>query len=56
MQQSLWLLGCAVNRLRNEEGTGHGRPFLPTITDREARLAIQAMGVASQLLLDAMEP
>jgi Abortive infection C-terminus len=55
VEQSLWLLGCAVNRLRNQEGTGHGRPFAPTLSDREARLAIQAMGVIAQLLLDVLE-
>lgn len=55
MQQALWLLGCAVNRLRNQEGTGHGRPFVATVNDSEARLAIQAMGVIAQLLLDAQE-
>jgi hypothetical protein len=54
VEQSLWLLGCAVNRLRNEQGTGHGRPFPATVKDEEARLAIQAMGLISQLLLDAL--
>jgi hypothetical protein len=24
----MYKLGCAINRLRNKEGTGHGRPFL----------------------------
>lgn len=55
MAQSLWLLGCAANRLRNQEGTGHGRPSPTTLTDEEARLSIQAMGLIAQLLLDAME-
>jgi hypothetical protein len=33
MESSLYELGCGVNRLRNTQGTGHGRPFLPTVTD-----------------------
>lgn len=53
MQQGLYVLANAVNRLRNAEGTGHGRPFLPVLTDSEARAAVQAMGLISQMLLDA---
>jgi len=52
VEQCLYLLGNAVNRLRNAEGTGHGRPFLPQVTDVQARVAIQAMGLISQLLLE----
>jgi hypothetical protein len=52
IEQSLYLLGNAVNRLRNAEGTGHGRPFLANVSDRQARIAIQAMGLISQMLLD----
>jgi hypothetical protein len=56
LQQCLWLLGCAVNRLRNAEGTGHGRPSPATVTDPEAELAVQAMGLVSQLLLGRLRP
>jgi hypothetical protein len=55
MDQCLWLLGVTVNRLRNAEGSGHGRPFPPTVTDEQARRAIQSMGLVSQLLLDALK-
>jgi hypothetical protein len=51
VEQCLWLLGCAVNRLRNAEGTGHGRPSPTAVGDQEAELAVQAMGLVSQLLL-----
>lgn len=55
MQQALWLLAVAVNRFRNEEGIGHGRPLPATVTEEEARLSIQAMALVSQLLLDALD-
>jgi hypothetical protein len=55
MQQCLWLLGCAVNRLRHAEGTGHGRPFPPNVSDGDARLSVQAMGIVSQMLMDRMK-
>jgi len=51
----LYELGCAVNRLRNTEGTGHGRPFLPNVTDGEARTAVEAMGMIAGRLLDALD-
>jgi hypothetical protein len=54
MQRALFDAACAVNRLRNKEGTGHGRPWLPTVTSEEARAAAQTMGIVSGLLLDAL--
>ncbi len=55
VEQCLWLLGVSVNRLRNAEGTGHGRPFPASVTDDQARTAIQSMGLVSQLLLSALK-
>jgi hypothetical protein len=43
-QQALYLLACAVNRLRNAEGTGHGRPAAASVEGRDARLLSQAAG------------
>ena len=40
--------------LRNKQGTGHGRPWLPSVTAEEARHATQVMGVVGDLLLRAM--
>lgn len=54
MDLALYELACAVNRLRNREGTGHGRPFLPSVTQADARAAIQSMGLVAARLLDAL--
>lgn len=54
LQRALFDAACAVNTLRNKQGTGHGRPFLPTLTVEQARIAVQTMGVVSQLLLEAL--
>lgn len=48
---ALYETACAVNALRNSQGTGHGRPFPPSVTDAEARVAIECMGVVSERLL-----
>lgn len=51
LQRALYDAACAVNTLRNKQGTGHGHPWLPTVTPEEARHAIQVMGVVGDLLL-----
>jgi hypothetical protein len=55
IERAAYDLACAANKLRNKEGTGHGRPWLPTITDVQSRLAIQSMGVVSELLLERLD-
>lgn len=51
LQRTLYDAACAVNTLRNKEGTGHGRPWLASVSPVEARHAIQVMGVVGELLL-----
>lgn len=55
LEISMYELGCSVNNLRNKQGTGHGRPFLPTITDTEAKAAIESMGLVSEFLLNKLK-
>jgi hypothetical protein len=52
---SLYELACSINTLRNKEGTGHGRPFLPTITKSEAKVAIESMGVIAEFLMNKLK-
>ena len=54
LQRALYEAACAVNTLRNKQGTGHGRPWLPSVTVEEGRHATQVMGVVGDLLLRAM--
>ncbi|HTV56663.1 MAG TPA: abortive infection family protein [Terriglobia bacterium] len=53
LERAMYELGCAINTLRNKEGTGHGRPWLPSVTDTEARAAIEFMGAIAERLLAA---
>lgn len=53
LERALYEAGCAVNALRNKQGTGHGRPWLPTVSDQDARAAIQLIGIVSGFLLAA---
>jgi hypothetical protein len=54
LQRSLYEAACAVNTLRNKQGTGHGRPWLPSVTPEESRHATQVMGVVGDLLLHTL--
>jgi len=51
---ALYELACAVNRLRNRQGTGHGRPFESNVTDPQARVAVQSMGLVAARMIDAL--
>jgi len=55
MERGLFDLACGVNRLRNKQGAGHGRHFLPTVTDPQAKTAIEGMGVVAEYLLAVLE-
>lgn len=58
VQQALFLLGVQVNRLRNEVGTGHGRPDVSSKTDvltpSDARLVARATALIAGALLDQL--
>lgn len=51
VERTLYEVGCAINTLRNKEGTGHGRPWLNTVTIDQAKLAIQQMGIIAEYML-----
>ncbi|RBP45950.1 abortive infection Abi-like protein [Roseimicrobium gellanilyticum] len=56
VQRALYEVGCAVNKLRNKQGTGHGRPWLPTVTGHEAKCAVEVMGTIAGYLLSTLPP
>ena len=51
IESSMYELACGINQLRNKQGTGHGRPWMATVTDTEARIATEFMGVIAEYLL-----
>jgi hypothetical protein len=55
MERSLYETACSINNLRNKQGTGHGRPWLPDLRESEVKAAIELIGVVSELLLDNLE-
>jgi hypothetical protein len=53
LERALYEAGCAINAMRNRQGTGHGRPWLANVTDNEARSSVQLIGIISGFLLAA---
>lgn len=51
LEQSLILVGLAINRLRNAEGIGHGRPQRTKASYRQGVVAAQAAASVCFLLL-----
>jgi len=51
LERAMYELACGVNQLRNKQGTGHGRPWLPSVTDQDARSAVESMGLVAEFLL-----
>lgn len=51
VERAMYELACEINRLRNRQGTGHGRPWLPTVTKEEAKTAIECMGVIAEYMM-----
>lgn len=54
MERGLFLSSLGVNRVRNKHGSGHGRPWLPTLADEEAKAAIEVVGTVSAYLLSKL--
>lgn len=51
LERKMYDLACAINKLRNKEGTGHGRPWMPDVGDDEARASVEFIGVICEKLL-----
>lgn len=52
VERSMYELACALNTLRNKQGTGHGRPWIPELKDSEAHFAIESIGIIAEYLLN----
>ena len=54
LERGMYQSAVGVNRLRNKEGTGHGRPWLPVVNEYEARAAIEISGVVAAYMLSKL--
>lgn len=54
IERNLFELACSINKLRNKQGTGHGRPFLPDLSVFESHEAIRLTGIISEKLMNQL--
>ncbi len=54
MERRMYDFACAINRLRNKQGTGHGRPWMPDVTQDEAKTAIGFIGTMCERMLSKL--
>lgn len=55
MERKMYGLACSINRLRNKQGTGHGRPWVADLTNDEARASIEFIGTISERMLNELK-
>ena len=55
LERSLYETACSINNLRNKQGTGHGRPWVPDLRESEAKAAVEFIGTIAELMLDNLE-
>lgn len=55
MERALYETACSINKMRNKQGAGHGRPWVADLRLSEAKAAIEFIGVLSELMLDNLE-
>ncbi len=54
MERAFYEVACAVNQLRNKQGTGHGHPFVSTIKHEEGKAAIETMGIIAEYMINKL--
>lgn len=53
-ERAMFQTACAINRLRNKQGTGHGRPFVSSLSISEAKASIEMVGCIAGFLLSKL--
>lgn len=54
-ERALYELACSVNKIRNKEGTGHGRPFVSNLSKDESMAAVESIGLIAEYMLNKLE-
>ena len=55
IERNIFDLACSINKLRNKQGTGHGRPWIPDLKSEEAKFVIESIGVIAEFLLNKLK-
>ncbi|MEW8680737.1 MAG: abortive infection family protein [Candidatus Thiodiazotropha endolucinida] len=50
-ERAIFNMAVAINRVRNKEGTGHGRLCISALSNEEAKSIIESVGIVTEFLL-----
>jgi hypothetical protein len=53
-ERAIFNMATAINRVRNKEGTGHGRLCISTLSEAESHSIIESVGVVTEFLLNRL--
>lgn len=53
-ERAIFNLAIMINRVRNKEGTGHGRLCITELSDNESHSIIQSVGIVADFLLNRL--
>ena len=53
-ERAIFHMSAAINRVRNKEGTGHGRLCITALSDAEAHNIIESVGVVTEFMLQRL--
>lgn len=53
-ERALFNIATSINRVRNKEGTGHGRLCISALSENESRSVIETVGIISEFLLNRL--
>ncbi len=53
-ERAIFNMAVAINRVRNKEGTGHGRLCITALSNEEAQSIIESVGIVTEFLLSRL--
>jgi hypothetical protein len=54
-ERAIFTMAMSINKVRNRDGTGHGKLCISSLSKYESRSIIEAVGVISEFLLSRLD-
>jgi len=54
-ERAIFNMAIAINRVRNKEGTGHGRLCISALNEEEAHSIIESVGIVTEFLINRLK-
>jgi len=54
-ERAIFNMALAINRVRNKEGTGHGRLCISALSEKDAHSIIESVGIVTEFLIERLK-